>query len=183
MVTIENFSQAVQFKFTGGSTYGWNCFGPDARWLDAESETYSASIVFGGPDHVVYVAEVCDYPNRRAYRWVNPEYKAAHDAEAQERDVNDSQAWDDVKYSELETSEDFLEKCQAIVAGQEYDTRISVPLDIPDEDLLKFMIAAHERNMTFNDFVEEALRVAIEEYKRDPEAMAARAREFVEARG
>ncbi len=179
MVTIENFSQAVEYKFTGGSSYGWNCFGPDARWLDAEDKTYSASIVFGGPDHTVFVAEVCDYPNRRAYRWVHPDYKEAHDAEVLEREVNNLQAWDDVNYCELETGEDFLEKCKAIIAGRDYDTRVSVPLDIPDEDLLKFMLAAHERDMTFNQFVEEALKVAIEEYKRDPEGMVARAKQFV----
>lgn len=180
MVTIENFSQAVEYKFTGGSNYGWNCFGLDARWLDAEDKTYSASIVFGGPDHTVFVAEVCDYPNLRAYRWINPDYKEAHDAEAAKRDVNPLQAWDEVNYVELETSEDFLEKCSAIVAGKDYDTRVSVPLDIPDEDLLKFMLAAHERDMTFNAFVEEALRAAIEEYKRDPEGMKTRAQQFIE---
>lgn len=179
MVTIENFSQAVEYKFTGGSTYGWNCFGADARWLDAEQETYSASIVFSTDNQCVYVAEVSDYTNRRAYRWIHPDYKEEHDDEAAERGVSRLQAWDDVNYIELETSDDFLTKCRAIVAGQDYDTRVSLPIDIPDDELLKFMVAAHERDMTFNAFVEEALRHAIEEAKRDPEGFKARAQQFV----
>jgi hypothetical protein len=36
------------------------------------------------------------------------------------------------------------------------------------------MKLAHERDMTFNQFVEEALREVIEDYKRDPEGMKAR---------
>jgi len=67
-----------------------------------------------------------------------------------------------------------MEKAQAIVEGREYDTRISIPLDIPNDELLKYMIMAHERGMTFNDYVEEALKYAIEEHKRDPEAFKTR---------
>jgi hypothetical protein len=37
------------------------------------------------------------------------------------------------------------------------------------------MKLAHERDMKFNDFVEQALREAIEEHKRDPEGMKAKA--------
>lgn len=182
MVTIENFSQAVQYKFTGGSIYQWNCFGSDARWLDAEDEKYSASIVFGGDTQTVYIAEVCDYTNNRAYRWIHPDYKEVHDNEAAERGVNRLQAWDGVDYVELETSEDFLQKCSAIVDGVDYDTRVSVPFNVPDDELLKFMLAAHERDMTFNAFVEQALRAVIEEHQRDPEGVKARAQRFVAER-
>lgn len=181
MVTIENFSRAVEYKFTGGSTYGWNCFGADARWLDSENETYSASIVFSTDNQCVYIAEVCDYNNRRAYRWIHPDHKEEHDAEAAGREVDPLEAWDGVKYTELDVAEDFLQKCTAIVNGQDYDTRVSVPLDIPDDELLKFMLAAHERDMTFNEFVEEALKAAIEEYQRNPEGFKARAQKFIES--
>ena len=34
-----------------------------------------------------------------------------------------------------------------------------------DEDLLQYMKLAHERDITFNQFIEEALRHAIEEVK------------------
>ena len=181
MITVEDFTQAVQFKITGGSTFTWNCFGPDARWLDAEENgQYSASIVFGGPDFTVYVAEVHDYKKEYSYRWINPEYLDVYTQAHKDNGTDMMIAWDDRKFTDLDVEEDFIEKCTAIVAGQDYDNRIKVPLDIPDADLLQFMIAAHERDMTFNQLVEEALKAAMEEYRRDPEAMKARAQRWVD---
>jgi DNA-binding transcriptional regulator YhcF (GntR family) len=40
-----------------------------------------------------------------------------------------------------------------------------VPVDFSDEDLLQYMKLAHERDMTFNELVEEALRFAIDEFE------------------
>jgi hypothetical protein len=53
----------------------------------------------------------------------------------------------------------------SIKAGEDYDTRVSVPVDFTDEELLTYMTMAHERDMTFNQFVEQALREAIENVK------------------
>ena len=61
--------------------------------------------------------------------------------------------------------DDFIQKCLAIREGEDYDTRVSIPIDIPDEVLLQYMKLAHERDMTFNQLVEEALQHAIDEYE------------------
>lgn len=181
MITVEDFTNAVQFKITGGSSFTWDCFGPDARWLDAEENgQYSASIVFGGPDFTVYVAEAHDYGNNRSYRWINPNYLDVYTQAHKNNGTDMSVAWDDHRFTDLDVEEDFIEKCTAIVAGTGYDDRVRVPLDIPDADLLKFMMLAHERDMTFNQLVEEALRAAIEDYQRDPEGTAQRLRAHIE---
>ena len=57
----------------------------------------------------------------------------------------------------------FIQKALAIRAGEYYDTRVQVPVDFSDEELLQYMKLAHERDMTFNELVEEALRHAIAE--------------------
>ena len=75
---------------------------------------------------------------------------------------------------DLETKEDWLEKANAIVEGLDYDTRVSVPLELSDEDLLTYMKAAHERDMTFNQFVEEAIRQAAKDHEQDPEGFKQR---------
>jgi N-acetylglutamate synthase/N-acetylornithine aminotransferase len=90
----------------------------------------------------------------------------------------DDCAWDDVNWTDLEVDDDFIQKALAIKAGETYDTRISVPLDLSDADMLKYMTMAHERDMKFNDFVEQALREAIEQHKRDPEGIKAKAEQW-----
>jgi hypothetical protein len=168
MIEMKQFFEAVGYRITEGSDYGWQCYGSNSHQLSAWNGIqgdggWSANIVFSTKSQKVYEVEVCDYTNNRAYRMINPKYKAKHDAEAGERSVLGNQAWDDVDYTDLETDEDFLEKLQAIVAGEEYDTRVSVPIDFSDDELLKYMTMAHERDMTFNAFIEEALRHAINE--------------------
>jgi len=39
----------------------------------------------------------------------------------------------------------------------------SVSLDIEDEDLLKYMMFAHEKNITFNELCEEAVKEKLKE--------------------
>jgi predicted HicB family RNase H-like nuclease len=83
-------------------------------------------------------------------------------AEATRRNVNHVEAWEDVNYVSLEVVDDFYQKASAIMAGVEYDTRVSVPIELPDEELFQLMRMAHERDITLNQLVEEALRLAIE---------------------
>jgi hypothetical protein len=46
----------------------------------------------------------------------------------------------------------------AIKAGEDYSTDVSIPLDLPDDLLLFAFKAAHEQNITFNDFMNQMLR-------------------------
>ena len=94
---------------------------------------------------------------------IKPDYVKKHNKEAKNRDVNMNEAWDDVDYIDLEVDDDFIQKCLAIKDGDVYDTRVQVPVDFSDEDLLQYMKMAHERDITFNQLVEEALRHAITE--------------------
>ena len=172
MITVKDFMETVDFKITEGSEFCWNCFGPNAYRLDSwnqEHDGHTVSIVFDTRTHEVYEAYAYDYSRNRAYRLVNPEYKSAQEREAQERDIDINEAWDDVRYVDLDVDEDFLEKAQAIVAGDDYDDRVSIPLNMDRDELLFIFQAAHKRDMTFNQFVEEAIKEAIADYKRDPE--------------
>jgi len=126
---------------------------------------FSFGIIFDTRTQVVYEVSVCDYGRRRAYRIINPNYKQAHDAEAKTRSVSQCQAWDDVEYVDLDSDEDFLRKARAIQAGEDYDTRVDVTVEFTDEELLKYMKLAHERDITFNQFIELALHRVLEESK------------------
>ena len=86
-----------------------------------------------------------------------------------------NEAWDDVEYIDLEIDEDFIQKAQAIKAGKDYSTDISVPLDLPDELLLEAALNAHRQDITLNEYINNALREMINEYDRNPESVKASA--------
>jgi len=70
-----------------------------------------------------------------------------------------------VDYVDLETDEDWLTKAQAIVSGQDYDTRVSVPLDIEDDLVFEMMKQAHNRDITLNQYVELILKQVIDKHQ------------------
>jgi hypothetical protein len=105
---------------------------------------------------------------------MHPDYVKKHDKEARRRDVSLNEAWDDVNYVDLETDDDFIQKFLAIKAGEEYDTRVQVPVDFTDEELLKYMKAAHELDITFNELVVQAITQAIQAHDADPKAFGQR---------
>ncbi len=168
MITLKDFMETVNYRITEGSDYCWECYGSDAYMLDywnQEQEGYTISIIFDTKTHTVYEACAYDYKRERAYRLINSLYKAAHDTESKNRDVNTKQAWDDVNFVDLETDEDFLEKARAILADEDYDTRVEVPLTLPDDSLFQLMKLAHEADLSLNQYVEQILRHAIENHQ------------------
>lgn len=172
MITLKDFMEAVDYRITEGSNYQWQCFGSNAYCLDSwngDLEGHTVSIIFDTKDQTVYQAMAYDYARKRAYRMTNPDFKEDFDAECQDRDILDI-AWEDdegnpIKYIDLEVEDDFLEKVHSIVNEEDYDTRVQVPVDFSDDELFRYMKMAHERDMTFNEFVEMALRAAIDEIK------------------
>ena len=184
---MQRWMELIEYRITEGSEFTWQCFGNDAyrldHWSGESQDSPSFSITFDRGDQTVYQMEAHDYVNNRAYRWTAPSWQKAYNGEAEQRGVRSLEAWDEVDYVELDVLDDFFEKAQAIYRGEDYDTRVSIPVDFTDEELLKYMTMAHERDMTFNQFVEEALRHAIEEAKRDPEGMKQRAQRWKDEKG
>jgi hypothetical protein len=165
MITLKEWMEVVDYRITEGSAYSWQCFGANAYCLDSwdgDQNGHSLSITFDQKTQTVYEVQIHDYRNQRAYRMINPDYQSAHTAEAASRSTyNINEAWEDVLYTDLEVDDDWIQKALAVVSGEVYDTRISVPIDFSDAELLKYMKLAHERDVTFNQLVETALREAI----------------------
>ena len=167
MITLKEWMELVDYRITGGSEFQWHCYGKLAQTIDSDGANHSVSVVFDRNDQVVYEITVCDYVNNRAYRMIDSDFKFGHDDEAAGRDVPANQAWDNVNYIDLETDEDFMAKARAIITGELYDTRVQVPVEFSDEELLTYMKLAHERDITFNQLVEEALREAIDDFNKN----------------
>jgi hypothetical protein len=167
MITIKEWMELVDYKITEGSDYGWNCYGPYSYTLDSWNRVhgpggYSFSITFSTKSQKVYEVTVCDYTNDRAYRMINPKFQEKHRKEAQARDVNLNEAWDNVDYVDLEVDDDFIQKALAIKAGESYSTDISVPIDLPDDLLMFAFKSAHAENMTFNDWMNKMLKTFVD---------------------
>ena len=167
MLTLPEFLELIDHRITGGSEFQWQCYGNQAQVIDSDGANHSVSVVFDRGDQEVYEVTVCDYANNRAYRMIDPDFKSGHDNEAAARDVPANQAWDDVLYTDLETDEDFMTKAQAIIAGEPYDTRIQLDLDLPDNVLFDLMKLAHQRDITLNHLIEQILREAIAKHAAD----------------
>ena len=170
MITMREFMELVDYKITEGSSYLWNCYGHNAYCLDSWNGVhgkggYSFSIVFSTKTQKVYEVSVCDYTNDRAYRMINPDYIKKFNKENVIRGLDRNCAWDDIKFIDLETVDDFIQKALAIKAGESYDTRVELPLELDDETSFKLMKMAHERDITFNQMVEEVLRTVIDAKK------------------
>lgn len=163
MITLKEWMELVDYRITEGSDYYFAAYGDKAysisHW-NGEHDGHSANIVFERDTQTVFEVEVCDYRNNRAYRLINPDYA---------NQGQDKTAWDDVRWTDLEVDDDFMQKALAILNEEDdYDTRVSVPIDLPDSELFELMKLAHDRDITLNQLVEEALRAAIDEANRDP---------------
>ena len=96
--------------------------------------------------------------------WTDPEYvdkRREFCATNQWADI----AWKNIKWIEIDEESDILEKVTKIVSGVEYDTRVTVPLDIPDDVFLQIAKLAHQDDITFNKYIEKILTYLIKNDK------------------
>ena len=176
-MNIEQAIKAFEFRISGGSDYCWKCFGDNARYMDFQDIEGQpcGSIIYDRLNQTVYEISA-EVPGRDiTVRWLNPDFKQAYHTECHSRGSDPSEAWDGVNWTNVETEELILEYVNSIVNG-EYDNlppestskvgpdgRVSVPIDIPDDELFLLMQKAHEADMTLNKFVEQILQASIDE--------------------
>jgi len=164
MITLKQYFETINYRVSEGYNFQWQCYGPNAYGLESvDMRFYSVGIVFDSGDQTVYQVEAHDHRNGRSYRLNNPLFDDARRQECARRGLDPDDAYDTVKFIDLETTEDFLEKATAIIKGEDYDTRVSVPLELPDDMLFLLMKQAHEQDITLNEHMENVLRMAIED--------------------
>lgn len=163
MLLLKEWMELVDYKITEGSDYFANVKDAEVSlysmsYWNEKQDGFSFFISFDPKTQRVYSVEACDYKNNRAYRLKDPAL------------VVDNEAWDDVDFVDLESDDDFIQKALAIKNGEEYDTRVSIPLELPEDELFELMKLAHERDITFNQLVELALTEALKKYEEDMRA-------------
>jgi hypothetical protein len=166
---LSQTNQSFNHKITSGSEYQWQCF-PNARFLDYESLYAHVGVIYNTETTEIYQADVSVKrdaweEDKKPYRWTNPSYKDVYLNEAKQRNIDPDEAWDDIKWTELEVSEDWLEKATAIFNGEEFDTRVQVPIDLDNDTMFKLFMEAHKRDITLNKMVEIVLQEAINSHR------------------
>jgi len=158
VITIKQWMELINYKISDGGEYyldGQTLYSL-ASWNNKYTDGgYSIEIIFDQRTQEVYAVEACDYQRNRAYRLINP----AHDT------THDTNAWDDVEWIDLDVQADWLEKAQAIIAGEDYDDRVQIQLDLPHDILHELMLQAHRADMTLNNFIVKILSDAMEDGK------------------
>jgi hypothetical protein len=156
--------RTFDYKITDGDAYLWKCY-PDARFIDFESDYAYVSVVHSTQDTVVYEVTVESKNDEDApvYRWMNPDFIDAYKDESEERNFDPTVARDDVRYTDVENRDDFLIKAGDVFNGVELKTDIVI--DLPRDVLLEHLLAAHKQDITFNEYINTALRRVIEEIK------------------
>ena len=61
----------------------------------------------------------------------------------------------------MEVDDDWIQKALAIKEDRDYDNKVTVPLELTDDELFNLMKMAHERDITLNQFVEQVLWEAV----------------------
>lgn len=183
-LTLADVNEALDHQISEGSEYQWHCYGPNARYLDFTIDGFdvTASVIHDTVTQEIYEACLCDSHNDVAYRWSNPDFYKAHAKESKKRGIDSTVAWDDVKYQEVNVDEwihlalELMENADESTIEEEeliasmpqwHDDEIAdttVQLELPDDELLKLCLLAHERDVTLNQMVNIVLREYIEEY-------------------
>ena len=155
------------YRITGGEQFMWDCY-PDGRYMSLSSEYAEVSVIYSTVDQTVYEATVDLAPgvdtdlaaveDVLVYRWIDPEWKAAHDAAAVKRGFNPKIAFDDVSWVDLEVEDDFLSKARNMFDGKfDFDKRVQIDIDLPEDLILFIAKQAHELDITFNQYISQLL--------------------------
>ena len=165
-ITLKDFMETTNYRISEGGDYGWHCYGPNAYSFDCwtgETECgWSASIVFDRINQIGYQVEVCDYNKNCAYRFINPDFKSAYNAEAFTKGIPANQAWDNINFIDLDLIDDFLEKLRAIVNDIPYDNRVQIEIDLDDAEIFDLMTMAHKKDITLNKLIANILQQVID---------------------
>jgi len=176
-LTLADVNEALNHQITEGSEYQWKCYGPNARFLDytISGLNVTAGVIYDTQTQEVYEANLCNGPADLAYRWSNPDFQKAHRKEAKKRGVDADQAWDDVRFQDVDVDEwiqlalELMEQkktclIEALKANWDENNGTDVQIDLPDSELLQLCLLAHEQDITLNTLVNNILREYIDNY-------------------
>jgi hypothetical protein len=172
-MNLQQVFESADYKISGGGEFLWDCFGGNAHCIDFASDEVDGKfnevcMRFDTQTRVVYSIEVYvaihDLGNDVAFVWYNPAYKQEYFNEAIRRNVDPAVAYDDTSFIVKDNETEILEIISAVINNEDVSLYVStclVELKFPKEDLFDLLMAAHKRDITFNEFLQEILADAV----------------------
>ena len=115
-MNLQEFMDAVDCRVCGGSTFQWACY-PNARYMDISDINGNevGSCLFSTVSQEVYEIEFYVYDDNVAYRWTDLVYAQARNEESASKGLDPAIAYDDVRFSNVESEEEILKLVRSIV--------------------------------------------------------------------
>ena len=162
MITLSEWLRAVKYQVqysvprpklsTVDGTSNFRVFSASGNRDSIEYEHIS-NLIFNEETENATVIEFIDYNQSLAYRWINPVY----------RDSNmELIVVPEVEFIQLDEEADIMEKITALFNGEEYDSRVTVPLDLTEHEIYMLAMGAHKQDITLNEYIGEVLKAAME---------------------
>ena len=156
MIKLHEFLNVIGYRIHDKFIAERPIFGDLACEVTYANDTCFLNCAFDLVTQEVFEIVAEDYTNKRYYRWTQEDFRDKQD--------NKTTLMLTAEYCELEVAEDILAKADAIISGRDYSTKVSVPINLTDEEFLHFAKAAHELDITFNQLVEKAIKQAMAKY-------------------
>jgi hypothetical protein len=106
-MVIDEILFGLNWQIHGGGKHLWQCYGDSSRYLDFEDDDtlWHVSVIFDIKTKKVFevtgtgtLFTIC---NASPWRWIDPDYRYAHNAECANRNILSSHAWDDIDWVDL----------------------------------------------------------------------------------
>jgi len=137
-------------------TFGLQVSGRFALW--AEIDLFQQTL---------YLVDYYSYPGDEVLRWVHPRYKSAFANELFERQEDPTITTDGMQIHTHINDDVVLDTIHGEILGLKIDSTDdeqyeTVALELTDSELATIARAAHVKDMTINDFINEALKIKLD---------------------
>lgn len=126
--SINRFFYIIDYKLVDGCRYNWKCYGDNAWSVEYSGENCYDNIahevvaVFDRKTLIIYEVVCYDYIREVNYRWIHPDYIDKVNNEAKERKVDNSIAYNNIKFTEISSFEEWESKTREIIDNYEQET-------------------------------------------------------------
>lgn len=154
--------ETIKSMFAGDIPKTYNtslkCFGDLVAFFEYYKEDkHSITAVVDLFSYEVLQIDVIDFKNSEYYRWTDEKYVEDFESEMKEKDIDPYRFHDFVFFWKVYDEPDILQKAQGVYTETDYDEGVSIPLEVDDETLFILMKEAHEKDITFNQYIGEVI--------------------------